>query len=60
MVAKKRLNVQGHCKSKSPFQKQWGNGYKLSALRFLGSFGWTNVTCTYDWLIVALNTIDQS
>ena len=30
------------------------NGYK----KLLGSFEWTSVT--YDWLIVALNTIDQS
>ena len=36
------------------------NGYKLSAQWFLGSFGWTSVTCTCDWLMVALNTIDQS
>ena len=35
-----------------------GNGYKLSAQRLLGSFGRTSVTC--DWLMVALNTIDQS
>ena len=26
------------------------HGYKLSAQRFLGSFGWTSVTC--DWLMV--------
>ena len=32
--------------------------HMLSAQRFLGLFGWTNVT--YDWLMVALNTIDQS
>ena len=36
------------------------NGYKLSAQWFLGSFAWTSVTCTCDWLMVALNTIDQS
>ena len=35
-----------------------GNGYKLSAQRLLGSFGRTSVT--FDWLMVALNTIDQS
>ena len=35
-----------------------GIGYKLSMQRFLVSFGWTSVT--YDWLMVALNTIDQS
>ena len=34
------------------------NGYKLSAQTFLGLFGRTSVT--YDWLIVALSTIDQS
>ena len=26
--------------------------------RFLGSFEWTSIT--YDWLMVVLNTIDQS
>ena len=31
-----------------------GNGYKLSAQLFPGSFGWTSVTC--DWLIFALST----
>ena len=35
-----------------------GNGYKLSAKRLLGLFGQTSVT--YDWLMVALDTIDQS
>ena len=30
----------------------------LSALRFLGSCGWPSVT--YDWIVVALNTVDQS
>ena len=34
------------------------NGYKILALRILGSFGWASDT--YDWLMVALNTIDQS
>ena len=34
-----------------------GNGYNLSAQRFLESFGGTIVTC--DWLMVALNNIDQ-
>ena len=33
-------------------------GHMLSAQLFLGLFGWTNVT--NDWLMVALNTIDQS
>ena len=31
---------------------------KLSAQRFLGSFGWPSVT--YDWIVVALNTVDLS
>ena len=35
-----------------------GNGYKLSARRFLGSFWWTSLS--YDWLMVVLNIIDQS
>ena len=43
-----------------------GNGNKLLAQRFLGSFGsgahnlfwWTNVT--YNWLMVAMYTINQS
>lgn len=34
------------------------SGHKLSALRILGSFRWTSVT--YDWLMVALSTVDQS
>ena len=33
-----------------------GNRHNLRALRFLGSFGWTSAT--YDWLMVALNTIE--
>ena len=33
-----------------------GNRHNLRALRFLRSFGWTSAT--YDWLTVALNTID--
>lgn len=33
-----------------------GNGHKLSAQRFLGQFVWTSVT--YDWLMVALDTIE--
>ena len=32
------------------------NRHKLWAKRFLRSFGWTSAT--YDWLMVALNTID--
>ena len=39
-------------------RKYKGNGYKLSAKRLLGSFGQTSVI--YDWLMVALDTIDQS
>ena len=35
-----------------------GNGYTLSMQQLQGSFGRTSVT--YDWLMVALNTIDQS
>ena len=35
-----------------------GNGYKLLVQRFLGSFGWTNVS--YDWLMVFKATINQS
>ena len=35
-----------------------GNGYKLSAQRFLGLFGWTSVS--YDWLMVLKATINQS
>ena len=35
-----------------------GDGYKFSAQRFLRSFWWTSVT--HDWLMVALNTMDQS
>ena len=35
-----------------------GNRYKLSAQWFLGWFLWRSVS--YDWLIIALNTIDQS
>ena len=30
----------------------------LSALRFLGSCGWPSVA--YDWIVVALNTVDLS
>ena len=30
----------------------------LSAQWFLGSYGWPSVT--YDWIVVALNTVDQS
>ena len=32
-----------------------GNGYKLSAKRFVGSFGWTSVS--HDWLMAALRTM---
>ena len=39
------------------FRNYKRNGYKLSAQRFLGSFGWPFVT--YDWLVVVSNTIDQ-
>ena len=35
-----------------------GNEYKLSTQWFLGWFEWTGVS--YDWLMVALNTINQS
>ena len=35
-----------------------GGGYKLSAQRFLGSLGSTNVS--YDWLLVFTATINQS
>ena len=35
-----------------------GNEYKLLAQRFLGLFGRSSVT--YDWLVVVLDTIDQS
>ena len=35
-----------------------GNGYTLSMQQLQGSFGRTSVT--YDWLMIALNTIDQS
>ena len=35
-----------------------GNGYNLSAQRFLGSFGWTSVS--YDWSMVFKATINQS
>ena len=31
------------------------NGCTFSVKRFVGSFGWTSAT--YDWLMVALNTI---
>ena len=41
----------------TPNLRNKGNGYKLSAQRFLGSFGWTSVTS--NWLIVALDIIDQ-
>ena len=34
------------------------DGCKFSAQRFLRSFSWKSVT--YDWLTVALDTIDQS
>ena len=34
------------------------NGYTLSMQQLLGSFG--RISVTYDWLMVALNTIDQS
>ena len=40
-----------------PSRNYQGKGYKLSAQGFLGLFGWTSVT--YDWLMVALDTIDQ-
>ena len=41
-----------------PHLRNKGNGYKLSAQRFLGSWlGWTRVIC--NWLMVALDTIDQ-
>ena len=39
------------------FRNYKRNRYKLSAQRFLGSFGWPIVS--YDWLIVVSNTIDQ-
>ena len=35
-----------------------GNGLKLSAQRFLGSFVWTSVS--YDWSVVFKATINQS
>ena len=35
-----------------------GNGYKLQAPRFLGSFGWTSAS--YDWSMVFKATINQS
>ena len=34
------------------------NGYTLAMQQMLGSFG--RISVTYDWLMVALNTIDQS
>ena len=43
-----------HATRYSSFQ---GMGYKRSAQRLLGSFGWTSVI--YDRLMAALNTIDQ-
>ena len=56
-------NVQNSVLTPSPHRILYStnykrNGYKLSAQRFLGSFGRTIVTC--DWLIVASNNIDQS
>ena len=35
-----------------------GGGYKLSAQRFVGSLGWTNVS--YDWSLVFTAIINQS
>ena len=40
-----------------PSRNYQSKGYKLWAQRFLWSFGWTSVT--HDWLMVALDTIDQ-
>ena len=37
----------------SPLQKWQGEWCKLSAQRFLGSFGWTSVS--YDWLMLAFH-----
>ena len=51
-LAKMRRNTILHSRNYD------GNGCKLSAQRFLGSFGWATVT--YYWLMVALNTIHQS
>ena len=57
--AKTELRSQGRGTSpNSPFQNYKGNGYKLSAQRFMGSFGWTGVI--YDWLMVVLDTTDHS
>ena len=41
-----------------PSRSYKGNGYKLSAQQSLGLFEWSSVT--YDWLMVALNTKNQS
>ena len=41
-----------------PSRSYKGNGYKLSAQQSLGLFEWSSVT--YDWLTVALNTMNQS
>ena len=57
--AKTELRSQGRGTSpNSPFQNYKGNGYKLSAQRFLGSFEWTGVI--YDRLMVVLDTTDHS
>ena len=40
------------------FRNYKGNGYKLSAQPFLGSFGWTSNS--YDWSIVVKATLNQS
>ena len=41
-----------------PFRNSRENGYKLWVQWFLGSYGWTSVTC--DWSIVIKATINQS
>ena len=49
--------MAGGLQSLSNSPNYTGNGYKLSSQRFLGSFGKTSIT--YDWLMVALDTIDK-
>ena len=50
--------IRGMSSLLRPFLIVHRNGHKLTTQRFLGSCSRTSVT--YDWLMVALNTIDQS
>jgi len=51
-----KVRVFGTRKWPIPYYRNCkGNGYKLSAKRFVGSFGWTSVS--HDWLMAALRTM---